>query len=405
MIFGITGKTGSGKSFLIRNFAKNSNKSIYRIDVDKVGHQCLTIGDCKKEIINIFGDEILENNEINRSKLGEIVFSNKQLLEKLNQITHKYILEQIENKLEEFKSKKCDLIIIDAALLFEIGLDKECDKTILITSSDKERADKIIKRDNISYETAYNRLDKQTSDVLQSTRVDISIQNKYDKKSINNFIQKMNDMINSKDTNIYFTSDLHFDHEDIIEGCVRPFNNTKEMNEHIINNFNSIVRENDILYILGDVMFDHCDSNHIVELLSKINCKKRLIIGNHDKAEEIKSAFETVEFYKEIEYDGLKIIMSHYPIEEWNNKFFGSVHLHGHLHSSPKCKYKFFQLQEDDYNLKNKERLIKRFDVGIDANNFMPVSMKDIFEFSNYQDEKKILNFKDSIEKIIKIRR
>ena len=79
---------------------------------------------------------------------------------------------------------------------------------------------------------------------------------------------------------IYFIADTHFNHENIIKYCNRPFKNTEEMNEYIIKKWNSVVKSEDIVYHLGDVGFGTIDE--LKKLLAKLNGTKILVMGNHD---------------------------------------------------------------------------------------------------------------------------
>lgn len=190
MLIGITGNSGVGKSHLI----KNVNRPYYLIDADKIGHECLFMPDCKAEIVDVFGSDILENDEINRKKLGSIVFLDKTLLEQLTQITSKYILKEIEKQIEE-NSSKYELLILDAPLLVEYGLHKKCDKTILIIADYEDKIKRIMERDGITEEVAIGRLNKQKDDVVQQKNVDITFENGYNLKSIENFNNLINDIM------------------------------------------------------------------------------------------------------------------------------------------------------------------------------------------------------------------
>jgi dephospho-CoA kinase len=160
MILGIVGKAGSGKSYVSKILEENFKKSIV-IDVDRVGHYVLTLLYVKKKLKEIFGEEIFdENGEIDRNKLGENVFNDNFKLEKLNEIVHSEIYKEIEKKLNNYL-KKYDIISLDAALLFKIGLDKLCDKILLVDASEKERYKRLIKKRNISKEKAKSIIESQ----------------------------------------------------------------------------------------------------------------------------------------------------------------------------------------------------------------------------------------------------
>ena len=95
MIIGITGGSGVGKSTVSKEFEK---KGFFVIDADIVAHKVMDKGsECLKEVIDFFGSEYLNSDStLNRKKLGTLVFNNKEMLDKLNEITHKYIIKAIE---------------------------------------------------------------------------------------------------------------------------------------------------------------------------------------------------------------------------------------------------------------------------------------------------------------------
>lgn len=169
---------------------------------------------------------------------------------------------------------------------------------------------------------------------------------------------------------IYFTSDLHLGHENVIKLENRPFDNVTEMNCALIANYNAIVQPDDTVYILGDLAY-RIPSDNANKLISRLNGRKYLITGNHDKKYN-ESLFEEITVYKEIKCDGNHFILMHYPFMEWNKMYHGSYHLHGHIHSTGV-----------DYNLDNKNKGIRRYDVGVDANSFYPVAITDIVNFFN----------------------
>lgn len=164
---------------------------------------------------------------------------------------------------------------------------------------------------------------------------------------------------------IYFTSDLHLGHGSVIEFKNRPFKNVEDMNNTLIRNFNSMVHKNDILYILGDLTYRISESK-ANELIKKIKGKKFLIRGNHDRDYD-KSLFEEIYDYKEFNHEKIKYVLMHYPLMEWNkSRYNRSIHLHGHIHS------------DGTYNEQNRRNGILRYDVGVDANNYYPVSFSFI---------------------------
>jgi len=164
---------------------------------------------------------------------------------------------------------------------------------------------------------------------------------------------------------IYFSSDLHLGHKSILKFQNRPFNDVEEMNHRIIHNFNSVVHTNDILYLLGDVTH-RIPESQANELIKKLKGRKILIRGNHD-GDYDKSLFEEIYDYKEFNHEKIKFVLMHYPLMEWNrSRHNGSIHLHGHIHSN------------GNYNEENRNNGILRYDVGVDANNYFPVSLRYI---------------------------
>lgn len=166
---------------------------------------------------------------------------------------------------------------------------------------------------------------------------------------------------------IWFTSDLHLNHRAVVSMCERPFESVEEMNEVLIRNFNERVKKNDTVYILGDI----AHRTPVIEannLIRKLNGKKILCKGNHDKRYD-PSLFEGIYDFLEITVNGMNLSFMHYPMMSWPKSRYGSIHLHGHLHS------------KGDYNLQQKAEGILRYDVGVDGNHFCPVSIEEIKEF------------------------
>jgi dephospho-CoA kinase len=157
MIIGLTGVYGSGKT-TTAEFFKELGATI--IDADEIGHKLLK-KECKKEVIEAFGQEILTGKEIDRAKLAEIVFRDKDSLEKLNDITHPLIKERILEKIQKAKG----ITIIDVALIDELGLRQHIEKIIVVKSDNMQmkrlntEATKLILQNQQSEETLLNKAD------------------------------------------------------------------------------------------------------------------------------------------------------------------------------------------------------------------------------------------------------
>lgn len=168
---------------------------------------------------------------------------------------------------------------------------------------------------------------------------------------------------------IYFTSDLHYGHANIISLCNRPFRNVNEMNQVLINNWNKVVTKNDTVYILGDIAH-RVPVEKVNEFINQLNGKKILVKGNHDEDYD-ENLFEEICDFKEIKYHKVHFSLMHYPLLEWPGYYSGAICLHGHQHNNAK------------YNEEMKKEGILRYDVGVDANEFTPVSIEEIMSYFN----------------------
>lgn len=174
---------------------------------------------------------------------------------------------------------------------------------------------------------------------------------------------------------VFFTSDTHFGHKNIIKYASRPFENASEMDQMLLDNINSRVGEDDVLYILGDFCMGRGIDKQAYarELLEKINCRHVFLVrGNHDVHDKdmLRSlGFEDVYDYHELKASGKMFCLMHYPLAEWNGFYRGAYDLHGHVHN------------DASYNASMRKEGILRYDVGVDANGYMPVSLEEIISF------------------------
>jgi len=133
-------------------------------------------------------------------------------------------------------------------------------------------------------------------------------------------------------TKTFISSDTHWFHKGILEFCpkTRPYSSVEEMNWKMIQAWNARVGSEDLVYLLGDVSFGTSAETH--NILCQLNGRIRLIKGNHDykvlKCPVVRSRFETIDDYLEVNYEKTRIIMFHYPIQEWNCCHRGAIHLH-----------------------------------------------------------------------------
>lgn len=179
---------------------------------------------------------------------------------------------------------------------------------------------------------------------------------------------------------IYFTSDLHFGHKNVIDYCNRPFDSVEQMNEEIIANFNAHVKPEDITYFIGDIFF--CKKAEAKSILSRMNGTKILIRGNHDFKTSVmyEIGFSAVMEFAQIRLGQTYINLSHYPYKRsiWNHywkilfdkKYRSKLHfkrlmddgnflIHGHTHDMKKVNGRMIH-------------------VGVDAWGYRPVSQHQI---------------------------
>jgi calcineurin-like phosphoesterase family protein len=175
---------------------------------------------------------------------------------------------------------------------------------------------------------------------------------------------------------IFFTADAHF-YQPISNNIFkRPFNDIEQMNETLIENWNSTVNNNDEIYILGDLMYEKATGHNANYILEKLHGKKYLIKGNNDKFindnEFNKKNLEWIRDYYVMEYDGLFIYLFHFPILVWENKLEGSIHLYGHMHNY----YNLFPEKKDELRILGRRAI----NVGVDVNNYFPISISDVLK-------------------------
>ncbi len=149
MIIGICGKSGCGKSTLANQIIELTNNRAIHLDIDKVGHSVLLLPEVKEELINSFGESIIKENIVDRKKLGEIVFNSRNEMDKLSDITWKYMQIEIDDFLNHNKDK---IIILDWLLLPISKYFDMSDIKILLDIPYKIRKQRAIKRDNITEE-------------------------------------------------------------------------------------------------------------------------------------------------------------------------------------------------------------------------------------------------------------
>ncbi len=171
----------------------------------------------------------------------------------------------------------------------------------------------------------------------------------------------------------YYISDLHFGHKNVIKLVGRPYACLEEMDEDLINKWNTRVKRNDTVYIVGDLVFENNDPELY---LPRLSGRKILVVGNHDEKwlrnnAECAKYFTAIADYMTTIVGDRRITFCHYPMYEWkNSRKIGSnkvgYHIYGHIHNDTSDKYKpLFMLPHS-------------FNAGADINGFMPVTFEEL---------------------------
>ena len=178
MVIGLTGGIGTGKSTVSRILKERGYEVI---DLDVIAHEVIRFPQVIEKIVENFGKEILENNNsendiISREKLGKIIFRNKKKRLILNSIMHPEILHSMREKILKYK-KENKIIFVEIQLLFEVQWEKEFDSILLVSSDEKTQIQRVLKRDNRTYEEALNIINSQMSLDEKKKRSDFIIEN------------------------------------------------------------------------------------------------------------------------------------------------------------------------------------------------------------------------------------
>ena len=177
MNIGITGSIACGKS-TVSDYLIAKGYTI--IDADKLGHVALTSDDVKRKLAEKFGDEILENNEISREKLGKLVFGNDDNLKILNSIIHPKIKELILKLQEEHKDE--NLVFLDIALLYEANFVDLVEKVAVVYVDEDVQLERLMMRNSLPKEEAIKRIESQMSPTEKASLGDFVINNSYSKE-------------------------------------------------------------------------------------------------------------------------------------------------------------------------------------------------------------------------------
>ena len=187
MNIGITGSIACGKS-TVSNYLLEKGYTV--IDADKLGHIALTSEDVKGKLAEKFGDEIIENNEISREKLGKLVFGNEDNLKILNSIIHPKIKKLILKLQDEHKDEQ--FVFLDIALLYEANFVDLVERVIVVYINENVQLDRLMNRNSLTKEVALRRIKSQMSAEEKAALGDYSIDNS---DTIENTYQQIDEIL------------------------------------------------------------------------------------------------------------------------------------------------------------------------------------------------------------------
>lgn len=176
LVIGLTGPTGAGKGEVAKLFA---NYKIPVINADRVYHELITPpSSCLQELVEEFGETVLlPDGSLDRRALGGIVFNDPAARDRLNSITHRYVMEEIQGQMERLRREGVPVAVLDAPQLFEAGAHKACGTVISVLADRSLRLERIMVRDNLPSEAAMRRILAQKSDEFFKTHSDYIVEN------------------------------------------------------------------------------------------------------------------------------------------------------------------------------------------------------------------------------------
>lgn len=188
---------------------------------------------------------------------------------------------------------------------------------------------------------------------------------------------------------LFFTSDTHFDHKNIMRYCNRPFSSVEEMNNFLIKRWNVTVGPDDTVFHLGDVTFG--GNTNLINYVSQLNGHIVLIKGNHDKKLQQTICDKLFDYTCQqltLNIDGITVFLNHFPFLCFSGtyKTDKSIQLFGHIHSGPLSS-------GPDIDRFMKYGALNQYDVGVDNNHYTPISWNQILEKLDYENIKSA--FKD----------
>lgn len=191
-IVGITGGMGSGKT-KVASGLRDYGAAL--IDADAKGHIALGLDDIQNRLFEVFGDDIMTSDGIDRQKLAELAFKSDQAIQNLNKIVHPKILTLITEELQTCSKMNYPYVVIDAALLFEVNLDKMCDCAVTVDAPIAQCIERIKIRDNMTQTQIRQRMRYQLSFEEKRIRADYVLKNNGTLENLDEKIKSLHEWI------------------------------------------------------------------------------------------------------------------------------------------------------------------------------------------------------------------
>lgn len=174
IVIGLTGGIGTGKSTVTQTLAE---LGAVVINADLIGHEAyLPHQNVWQEVLDAFGAEILgPNDEVDRRKLGPIVFGSPEALQKLNGIVHPWMKRRMEQMIADERARGTGVVVVEAAILIEANWTSIADQVWVLTASEENVIKRIIGRNNFTEEQIRARIASQTSDAVRIAAADVVI--------------------------------------------------------------------------------------------------------------------------------------------------------------------------------------------------------------------------------------
>jgi len=191
-IIGLTGGIGSGKS-TVANLFMSKGVPVYIADTE--AKKLMESRNIITKITNYFGNDILVNSKIDRPKLAKLVFNNPSKLSELNNIVHPEVQKHFQNWLKN--KKDFPFVIKEAAILFETGGNKQCDKVITVVAPQELRIQRVKERDKVTREDVLERINNQWTDEMKILVSDFVIENidiESTKSKVDEILKELNNL-------------------------------------------------------------------------------------------------------------------------------------------------------------------------------------------------------------------